>query len=361
MPNERVKKILGDNKLPKVISENLESDEVEYSRNCENIIGSIKVPVGIVGPIKYKDKDYIMPIATTEAVLIASISRGIKIINLSDNLTVSIQKIGITRAPVYKLKKIKSLSFYKKWFTENKDKLQEIISLNSKHTKLIKINPVKYKGLLYVKFFFDTNDAMGMNMATIACENMNPFICSELNATCIALSSNFCSDKKASIINQKEGRGYKVLASIKLSEKIITEVLKTNIKSLKQSYQAKIIQGSKLAKSIAQNSHHANIIAGIFIATGQDPAHIVDGSIGSTIAKFYNNKVEFKIQIPCLVCGTVGGGTKLTTQQEALKLIGAADTKQFAELIAITVLAGEISLLGSIAKGTLAQSHEKAR
>lgn len=368
MQYQRIQKILQDRPLPIEISRNLKTDTENYSHNCENIIGSLQVPVGVAGLLQINNKSYVLPIATTEAVLVASINRGCKVIAEAGGAKSMVQKIGITRAPVYKLSKSRDLIYYKNWFKDNTKKLQELALQKSRFTKILKITPAKYKGLLYVKFHFDTADAMGMNMATIACEKMNELICPELKAECIAISSNFCSDKKPSLVNIKLGRGYRASASIRISSQIIENTLKTTLKKIKQSYTAKIVNGSKLAKSICMNSHQANIVAGIFLATGQDVAHIGESSLGKTVLKFQPEYIDFRVEIPSIVCGTVGGGTKLPTQNEAIKLIGLGEiikpgdqSLEFASVIAGAVLAGEISLLASISQGTLALAHENAR
>ena len=365
---DRLNKILNGKALPETVSSDLENKQESYKLNCENIVGTIQIPLGLAGPIKYLSNEYIVPIATTEAALVASLNRGCKVLNLSKKLKVNVKKVGITRAPVYVVKRIKSEQFYKNWFKQNVVKLQEKIAESSRFTKIIDIKVKKYKGLLYVKFFFDTGDAMGMNMATIACQKMNEIICSELKAECVALSSNFCSDKKASLVNIIEGRGFKTLASVFISNEVISECLKCSSKELVRAYKAKIQNGSKLAKSISQNSHHANIIAGIFLATGQDAAHILESSLGSSFVKQENHGVTFKVEIPCLVIGTHGGGTGLPTQKEALDLIGLTETTEsgsksieLAKVISMAVLAGEISLLGSIAEGSLATAHDNFR
>lgn len=365
---ERIQKILGELSLPKSIATDLEVKQEDYKLNCENTVGTVQIPLGIAGPILFDEKRYVVPIATTEAALVASINRGCKVLNLGSDLQVRVKKIGITRAPVYECKKIKSEEFYKQWFKKNLEILQAKISETSKFTKILDFKVKKYKGHLFVKFYFDTADAMGMNMATIACENMNQIICSELNAKCIALSSNFCSDKKPSLVNIKEGRGYKVLTSVYLSNQVIQKNLKCDAKSLFKAYQLKIRDGSKLAKAICGNSHIANVVAGIFLATGQDAAHIGESSLGDTIIKKNPHGLTFEIKLNGLVLGTHGGGTGLPTQKEALDLIGLQDTSEtgektleLAKVVALACLAGEISLLGSIAEGSLATTHEKYR
>jgi hydroxymethylglutaryl-CoA reductase (NADPH) len=63
--------------------------------------------------------------------------------------------------------------------------------------------------------------------------------------------------------------------------------------------------------------------------------------------------------------GTVGGGTWLPTQKEALSLMGVfggddgKNGKKLAAIVGGVVLAGEISLLSALAEGTLSESHEQ--
>src|SRR5688572_22991990 len=51
-----------------------------YSRNIENFIGTVKVPIGLAGPLRvnglHAHGDFYVPLATTEAALVASYSRG---------------------------------------------------------------------------------------------------------------------------------------------------------------------------------------------------------------------------------------------------------------------------------------------
>ena len=49
-------------------------------RNCENMIGTVQVPVGVAGPIlvqgEYAKGNFWLPLATTEGALVASVNRG---------------------------------------------------------------------------------------------------------------------------------------------------------------------------------------------------------------------------------------------------------------------------------------------
>lgn len=317
----------------------------------ENQIGYIKVPLGQAGPLCLNGKQFTIPLATTEKCLVASINRGCKAIRLSGEATVTVRKVGITRAPVFKLQQPQSQEFYQDWLNQNKEAMQDLIT--SQHLQLLKTEVKLYEDLLYIKFYFDPDQAMGMNMATIACDEITPLLEKEFQAECIATSSNFCSDKKPS----PQSRGFKATAKVKLTDQVIEEVLKTTPEQLAQVAKAKLEIGSKLAESIASNAHHANMLAAIYIATGQDPTHVVDGSTGSTT---YADST-FTVEIPSILCGIIGGGTELEDQRAALELSGIKNSEELAELIAGAVLAGEISLLASLAEGSLAQVHDNAR
>ncbi|HKZ45532.1 MAG TPA: 3-hydroxy-3-methylglutaryl-CoA reductase, partial [archaeon] len=53
-------------------------------RNCENMIGTVQIPLGIAGPLTiqgtYAKGEYYLPLATSEGALVASLNRGCKAI-----------------------------------------------------------------------------------------------------------------------------------------------------------------------------------------------------------------------------------------------------------------------------------------
>jgi len=87
---------------------------------------------------------------------------------------------------------------------------------------------------------------------------------------------------------------------------------------------------------------------------------VSEGSLGMTTTEIINGKdLYVSVYLPDLMVGTVGGGTGLATQREALKIIGVDNSQTLAEVIAGAVLAGEISLLASLSEGTLAKAHQR--
>ncbi len=54
---------------------------------CENVIGFMPLPVGVIGPMIIDDVPYHIPMATTEGCLVASAMRGCKAINAGGGVT----------------------------------------------------------------------------------------------------------------------------------------------------------------------------------------------------------------------------------------------------------------------------------
>ena len=76
-----------------------------FARNIENFIGTVKVPVGIAGPLRvngaFAHGDFHIPLATTEAALIASYDRGARVITEVGGCSAALLNEGVIRAPGY--------------------------------------------------------------------------------------------------------------------------------------------------------------------------------------------------------------------------------------------------------------------
>jgi hydroxymethylglutaryl-CoA reductase (NADPH) len=368
--NNRLQQIFGE-KIPNIKYETSESLDV-YAHNCENILGVVQIPVGVAGPLsivgKYAQGEYVVPLATTEACLVASVHRGAKAIAKAGGSVTFVESVGISRAPVFLVEEIKSEEKYTELldrvFDEMKDSLENI----SKHTKLLRHEVAVRENYVYVRLWSKTGEAMGMNMVTITAKYLSDrFLENILDGKLIATSSNWCSDKKPSYDNVKIGRKYQVTAKVVLNNEILKS-LRVDGKGMMDVYYAKIKGGSELSGSLGHNAHHANIVAAVYAATGQDLAHTVEGSLGSTNLKMVKGGLEISVELPALVCGTVGGGIKLPLQSQFCNVIGlkkkpstGVQSMELAEVIGAGVLAGEISLLAAIYEKRLASAHKEFR
>ncbi|ARM76489.1 hydroxymethylglutaryl-CoA reductase (NADPH) [Acidianus manzaensis] len=357
--------------LPSIGSTILDYSEIK-NRNAENVIGGIQIPVGIVGPLKV-DGDYAkgffyVPIATTEGALIASVNRGAKAISESGGAKVKIFFDGMARAPLFVLPDINSVAEFLEWIGKNKEELKDVAKTTTTHGELVDIQPFTLGNNVWLRFVFFSGDAMGMNIATIASEALCNYIESNFEkAKCIAVSGNMCSDKKQSMVNSLLGRGKTVTAEAMIKEDVLKKVLHTSAEAINNINIRKNLLGGARAGNMYQfNAHFANIIAGIFLATGQDAAQIVESSSGYTWTEVRNNDLYISITLTSLEVGTIGGGTRLPTQREALSILGVAgsgnpigsNAKKFAEIVAATVLSGELNLLAALSNKELGKAHK---
>ena len=252
----------------------------------------------------------------------ASVNRGCKAVTFSGGVNAVVENVGITRGPVFQTKSLQGSHEFKNWLEKNFPRLAEIAQSTSSHLILLKQKISIIGKNVFVRFSFDTSDAMGMNMATYATDKIAAYIRQETKIECLSLAGNFDLDKKPSYLNFIEGRGKKVWAEAVISPQIVRDVLKTTPERIHQLAVTKCYLGSIMSGSLGFNAHFANIIAAIFLATGQDGAHIVEGSLGITTTDVSDGSLYMSIYLPDLPVGTIGGGTGLPAQSEALKLLG---------------------------------------
>ena len=342
--------------------------ESASKKNIEQPIGAVQIPVGIAGPLKingdYAQGKFYVPLATSEGALIASINRGCSSITGAGGATTRIIDDKMTRAPVIKAKSLTHAIEIKTWIENNFKELKKAAEVTTRHGKLIKIDPVIVVGrYVYPRFVFTTGDSMGMNMVTIATEAALSLLSHKTGAHVIASSGNVCVDKKPSALNLVEGRGKSIVAEVVIPKEIVVKKLKSTPEAVVEVNTSKNLVGSAISGSMGFNSQYANMIGAIFLATGQDEAHIVEGSLGITTAsEDENGDLYFSVTLPDVPLATIGGGTSLDTARECLEIMGVYGNEKvhkFAEIVAGTVLAGELSVLAALAAGHLARAHKE--
>lgn len=345
------------------------------TRHCENFIGIAQIPMGITGPLKIRgehvdpEEDIYVPLATTEGALIASISRGCRAVREAGGVVVRVDDIGMTRAPVFRTSGVEETRRFLAWVRDHHQEIKELVEGTSRFLKLRGVRPQTFGTSVYLRFQFASGDAMGMNMATIACDRVvRELIVPETGVPCVALSGNFCVDKKPSAVNFLEGRGKRVFAEVVLEGTVLKQVLKSNAASLVEVQYRKNMLGSIAAGAMGFNAHYANVLAAFFIATGQDLAQVAEGAMGVTCVEARGPEgVYVSVFMPDLPLGAVGGGTSLATQREALAVLGITPrddepgwaSMRMAEIVGATVLAGEVSLMAAFTSGDLARAHER--
>jgi hydroxymethylglutaryl-CoA reductase (NADPH) len=339
--------------------------------NIENYIGAVQIPVGIAGPIKiagtYTHGFIPVPIATTERTLVNSICRGAKACNISGGVTTYVTGQSIYRVPVFFCKDMFGAINLEKWIVANTNMIITVAESITSIARIKDIKPYTYGDSVHVRFTYTTGDSSGWNMTSsctwMACE----FIAGQvrnnpaLKYEGYNLESNMSGIKKANFQSLIQGMGVSVMASCFLSEGTIRERLHCSIKEFMRSYNAFEL-GEVQIGTLGRNYNFASAIAGIFAATGQDIACVHDSSIGIFQARAEEGGITFSAYLPSLVIGTVGGGTRLPTQRDCLKILacyGEGKSFRLAEIIAATCLSLDISTAASIATNEFGGVQEK--
>jgi len=339
--------------------------------NIENMIGTVQVPLGVVGPVDINgaalDDERYLPLATTEGALLASVNRGCSVINKSGGATARVTKSGMTRAPVFSVTDVAEGLALVEWVRDNEAALREAAEETTSHGELQGVTPYVVGNNVYLRFRYDTKDAMGMNMVTIATKSACEVVERETAAELVALSGNLCTDKKPAAINAVEGRGRSVTADVVVPSEVVADSLDTTPEAIAEINTRKNLLGSAKAGALGFNAHVANPVAAMFLATGQDEAQVVEGANAITSAEVTDDgDLYISVSLASLEVGTVGGGTKLPTQSEALDILGVggggdpagSNADALAEAIAVGALAGELSLLAALGSRHLSSAHE---
>ncbi|CAI4047237.1 hydroxymethylglutaryl-CoA reductase (NADPH) HMG2 SKDI_12G4780 [Saccharomyces kudriavzevii IFO 1802] len=361
---------------PVLDSEKLPFRDYDYDRVfgacCENVIGYMPVPVGVIGPLIIDGTSYHIPMATTEGCLVASAMRGCKAINAGGGATTVLTKDGMTRGPVVRFPTLIRSGACKIWLDseEGQNTIKKAFNSTSRFARLQHIQTCLAGDLLFMRFRTTTGDAMGMNMISKGVEYSLKQMVEEYgweDMEVVSVSGNYCTDKKPAAINWIEGRGKSVVAEATIPGDVVKSVLKSDAAALVELNICKNLVGSAMAGSVGGfNAHAANLVTALFLALGQDPAQNIESSNCITLMKEVDGDLRISVSMPSIEVGTIGGGTVLEPQGAMLDLLGVrgphptepgTNARQLARIVACAVLAGELSLCSALAAGHLVQSH----
>jgi len=334
--------------------------------NIENFIGVAQVPIGLAGPLRVNGEhargDFYIPMATTEGTLVASYSRGMRLVSESGGVKTTIVGEAMQRAPVFIGADAREARDLGLWVASHHAAIKEAAESTTRSGKLTDIEQYAVGPLLYLRVNYTTGDAAGQNMtgkATLAaCE----FIKSNYpGGAKYVLSGNLDTDKKHSHINVLRTRGRRVVAEVTVPKALFKDLMGVETKDL--FYYRQVSQtGAFLAGSANNGAHAANGLAALFIATGQDVANVAESHAAIAYSQLLENgDYYWSITLPALIVATYGGGTGLATQRECLEVLGCYGkdrAKKLAEICAAMVLAGETSLSSAVLVGDWVSSHE---
>lgn len=343
-------------------------DAAAYQERIENFVGLACLPVGVVGPLRIRgahaEGDFYVPMATTEGALVASCTRGAKIITESGGALVRCLLERVSRAPAFLFTTLTDAVTFAQWVEGRLDALRDAAAARTRHGRLVSVQPTIVGNQVHLDCAFTVADAAGQNMVTLAAEA----ICHEILATTPVrprswfLEGNLSGDKKATVRSFLTARGRRVSAEVVVPRPVVQRDAQVS-PELMVEYARVATIGAIQSGAIGSQGHYANALAAIFLACGQDVACVAEAAVG--ITRFELNPagdLYVSVTLPNLIVGTVGGGTDLPTQRECLDLLGCAGpgrAPRFAEICAAAVLAGEISIVAALAAGHFAAAHAR--
>ena len=351
-----------------LLDDRVSAEAGQYARNIENFIGAARIPVGLIGPLRvnglYANGDYYVPLATTEAALIASHSRGSRLLSEAGGCTTLLVNEGVSRAPGFAFNSVVDAALFVAWVTTQMDAFRRVASETTRYGRLIDLQITLEGNHVYLGFEFTTGDASGQNMVTIATDAICRHIIasSPTPARYHFVEANLSGDKKATTHSFMSVRGRKVIAEIRIAGELLTKRLHTTAARLMDYWRMSAL-GGVMSGSIGVQGHYANGLAALFIATGQDAACVAEAAVGVTrFEPSDDGGLYASVTLPNMIVGTVGGGTGLPTQRACLEIMGLAGTghaRAFAEVAAAVALAGELSITGALAAGHFTEAHRR--
>lgn len=332
--------------------------------NIENMIGAVSVPVGLAGPLRinglHAAGHYPIPLATTEAALVASYARGARAVNAAGGATAALTGEGLIRSPAFVFDGLVQAGRFAAAMVDGAGALRAAAEATTAHGRLLSLEPVIDANVVFLLCRFSTGDASGQNMVTIAAEALCR---AALELSPVAprrwyVEGNFSGDKKATALAAIRGRGREVAAEALLPPEAL-KVLGVSVDQM-LDYVAVAKLGAARAGQIGSQAHFANGLAALYLATGQDVACVAESAVGISRYEARTGGLYCSVSLPAAMVGTVGGGTGLPAQGAWLELMGLrgpGKAAAFAEVAAALCLCGEISIAAAMASGRFARAH----
>lgn len=319
----------------------------------ENVIGQVRLPLGVLPKLIVNGKDYQVPMAVEEPSVVAAANHAAKIFNQNGGAVADSRRNGIYGQIVLEVANNFDLTRFTIEFP------QLIKLANKKFASLVKhgggvrkIEASQKENLFFLRVLVDPAEAMGANKTNAILE----FLGNELEKqpdieqTLYAILSNYptqLTSAKVSLLLDSVG-GLKVAKKIVLLSKI---------------------GQADIYRAVTNNKGIMNGIDSVLVATGNDYRGVEaatavwankNGSYTSLSKwKIEEDRLVGSLTVP-LAIGVVGGSIKARRDiQQSFSLLGNISAKQLAEVIATTGLANNFSALLAISTKGIQAGHMK--
>ncbi len=340
-------------------------DSEQMRGNIENPVGVAQMPLGVAGPLLIRGEHaagtFYVPLATTEGALVRSYERGMVALTRAGGATARVWVDENRVSPIFHFAGVGEASDFSRRLPDHFAEIRRAAESTTGHGKLLRLECLPVGRKVIVDFSFFTADAQGMNMIVKATDAACRFIREKVGGDRYYIFSGYNSEKRASGSLLRGGKGKKVVAGALLPRGLVKAVLRVSPERLADMWQHTVL-GHLTTGALGYNGHYANGLTALFIACGQDVANVANSSVGVThIELTADGDIHASVTLPSLSVATVGGGTRLGTGRECLKVLGCGEegsAPKLAEITAATLLAGELSMGAAVAGGEFVAAHE---
>lgn len=332
--------------------------------NIENPVGAAQTPLGVAGPLlihgEHARGTFYVPMATTEGALVLTYERGMAALTRAGGVTVRVCVDENVVSPAFLFEDVAAAVDFARKLPNDFAEIRTEAEATTRHGRLLRVETCPLGREVIVRFCYHTADAHGMNMIVKATERACQWITRRHSVRRFYIFSGHSSEKRASGTLFRGGKGKKVIAGARLPARVVRNYLHTTPAGMCDLWRHTML-GHASAHTVGYNGHFANGLTALFIACGQDVANVANAAVGVTVFEMEDKDLYASVTLPSLTVGTVGGGTGLGTGRECLASLGCAGAGKalkFAEVVAATLLAGELSMAAAIDSGELPQAHD---
>ncbi|ALM58003.1 hydroxymethylglutaryl-CoA reductase, degradative [Staphylococcus equorum] len=353
LSNENKAVLLNNPLIPEEIANSL----------IENVIGQGSLPVGLLPEIIVDQKPFVVPMMVEEPSVVAAASYGAKLVNQTGGFkVVSSERLMIgqivfdgvndTQALAQKINQLEPQ------IKQIANEVYPSILERDGGYRRIEIDTFSAEGLLSLKVFVDTKDAMGANMLNTILEGITAYLKNELDNIDI-LMSILSNHATASVV--------KVQGEIEVSA--LSKDGRNGQEVAKRMERASVLAQVDIHRAATHNKGVMNGIHAVVLATGNDTrgveatAHAYaskDGQYRGLATWHYDEQRQTlfgTIEVP-MTLATVGGGTKvLPIAKTALDLMKVDSAEQLGHVVAAVGLAQNFAACRALVSEGIQKGH----
>ena len=349
---------------------NLDKEDIENIKNTdaldiskadnmvENVIGRFTLPMGVALNFKINDKDYIIPMVSEEASVIAAASNAAKLARSSGGFYTS--NTGSIMIAQIQIVGVKDVNYTRMVIYENKEKILKICNdIDPVLVKFgggaldidVRVIETNFENMVILHLKVNTLDAMGANAVNTMAETVAPFIETITGGTVyLRILSNLAIERlvRARTKIKKEELG---------GEEVVDKIILAYTFAEADPFRA-----------TTHNKGIMNGISAVVLATGNDTRAIEAGAHAyASITGNYkpltkwekdnNGDLVGTIELP-LALGLVGGATKIhPTAKTVVKILGVKSATELGEIVASVGLAQNLAAIKALATEGIQRGH----